>query len=769
MPKWNLSECQNGIAVLNNGNFMLRFQVYGDSIIRVTQTSANGFKLIDDPMIIARPSEMRLNLASDNDTYFTTDLRSNFILDRASGRLQWLNNGQIFMKEPLKDGRVLREIEIVKQHFDPNAKPEEYVSVDGIKARAAGEPYVDRHGYQTRLSFEFDDDEDIYGLGQHEQGILNYRGQHQLLYQHNLKISAPVIFSSNGWAVLNNSCGAQIFHDDAFGSYISCDAADELDYFVIYGPEFDDLIRGIRYLTGDCPMLPRWTAGYVQSKEHYHTAEELLSTADEYRRRGIPLDCIVQDWQTWPEGQWGQKTADKTRYPDPKGLIDNLHDKNVKLMLSIWPNMNGDCPNQNELTQKGQMLGNKRTYNAFDPEARKTYWTQCNEEWFPAGLDAWWCDCTEPFEADWFGEVQMLPEDRMYYNLAEFKRYIDPTKVLAYSIYHSMALYEGQRGTTDKKRVVNLTRSGLTGQQRYSTICWNGDVSASWDVLKKSVPEGLNLMLSGIPYWTVDAGGFFVKRWQQWFGRGEYEQGCNDENYRELYVRWLQYSAFLPMMRSHGADTPREVWQFGEPGEPYYDALVSIIKLRYALIPYIYSEMAAVHFDHSTIMRMLAFDFRTDKTARNINDQFMFGSSLMVCPILSPMVDGMAERDVYLPAGKNWYDLWSGAKYDGGQWLHVSVPLNGIPVFVPEGSIIPTGPDIQYADECAGKDITIYIYGGCDSDFHLYNDAGDGYGYEAGEYCNAKIKWFDADGSYDITYSGDERFKPEIDNVNIIS
>lgn len=769
---WTRAVSNDNAIVFTDGRYKLRLCAYAPNIMRVTQTGHGEFILRDDPMIVAKAEGIAEVAEAEGDAVVDCgELMCRLNLN--TGALEWFcSEGDVvteIMREPEKGGRVMREIDIIRHKFKPDSPIIEYQSVDGARARVAGTPYADRRGYQTRLSFVFDDDEDIFGLGQHEQGVLNYRGSHQFLYQHNLKISSPVIMSSKGWGLLNNCCSAQIFHDDAFGSYISADAADEMDYFVIYGPDFDRMVGAIRQLTGDAPMLPRWTLGYVQSKEHYSTGQELVDIAAEYRRRGIPLDCVVQDWQTWPEGQWGQKTVDKERYPDLKATTDKLHNMDVRLMWSIWPNMSGDCPNQMEFLRLGQMLGNRRTFDAFNPEARRTYWKQCREELFPGGVDAWWCDCSEPFEADWYGEVEMLPEDRMYFNVDEFKRYIDPTQILSYSINHSRGMYEGQRAETDEKRVVNLTRSGLTGQQRYATICWNGDTSATWDVLRRTVPDGLNLMLTGLPYWTVDAGGFFVKSRKEWFGRGEYERGCEDENYRELYLRWLQLSAFLPMMRSHGTETPREVWRFGEPGDTYYDAIVDCIRLRYMLIPYAYSEMAAVHFERSTLMRMLAFDFRTDAVARNISDQFMFGRALMICPVLSPAEDGVAVRNVYLPEGCDWYDFWSNTRYTGGQWLRVNAQLSSIPIFVRAGSIVPIGTDGKCAEEamCA-QPLTLYVYGGADGRFTLYNDAGDGYGYERGEYATVTYEWHDDEERLDAEFAGDARFALDEPVVEII-
>ena len=447
----------------------------------------------------------------------------------------------------------------------------------------------------------------------------------------------------------------------------------------------------------------------------------------------------------------------------------------VKVMWSIWPNMTGDSPNRREMQSKGFLLGNRSTYNAFLPEARALYWRQCNQQLFPSGVDAWWCDCTEPFEADWYGAVKPFPEDRMFLNVNEFKQYLDPAQILAYSIHHSQGIYEGQRSVTDKKRVVNLTRSGLTGQQRYGTICWNGDTSATWEILRKNIPDGLNLAATGLPYWTVDAGAFFATKWDVWFGFGAYG-GCEDDRYRELYLRWLQLSAFLPMMRSHGTSTPREVWRFGNPGEVYYDAIVEAIRLRCRLMPYLYSEMAAVHFDRSTMLRMLAFDFREDKVARNIPDQFMLGRGLIgnpalaqtLCAVVAPAENGTATRRVYLPQGCDWYDFHTGVRYAGGQWIEIQAGLKDIPLFVRSGAMIPMAPDAQNAAESSIREVTLNIYTGADAAFPLYNDAGDGYGYERGEYLRTFYHWNDASETLTQTRKGNESFAYPAVKINLI-
>lgn len=756
-------------AIFKTGGELLRIEAVSETILRVSFTGREEFLLQDNGMI--EPLEpAALNIARTRDGYLLDAGDIQVRVAEKGGALSYYHGDELLTQEPRLKGRQLRPKEIYVNDFKPDAELTETLSVDGIRIRAKGTPRLSRQGYSALLRFEFQQGEAVYGLGQHEEGVLNYRGQHQLLYQHNLKVSCPVLMSSRGWGMLVNCQSAMTFHDDSMGSYFSMDTVDELDYFVGYGPELDNLVAMMRRLTGPARLLPRWAFGYLQSKEHYHTQRELVEVAREYRRREIPLDCVIQDWHTWPEGQWGQKTVDASRYPDLDAAMDQLHGMNVHVLWSVWPNMNGNGANRREFEEKGLLLGNRSTYNAFDEQARAIYWRQLKEGLFCHGIDGWWCDCTEPFERDWYGPVCFPPEERMAVNLDEFKEYLDPARINAYSLFHSRGIYQHQRAETQEKRVINLTRSGFPGQQKYATITWNGDTSARWDVLGKSIADGLNFCLSGQPYWSQDIGGFFLKRGREWFRDSDYDQGVMDPGYRELYVRWMQLGCFLPMMRSHGTDTPREVWQFGEPGDEIYEALVKAIRLRYQLLPYIYTLAAQAALQNGTMMRMLAFDFRGDPAALDIKDQFMLGKGLMVCPVLFPtrFTEGGERvsnppkfRRVYLPKGARWVDFWTHERHEGGQWIDCPVALDTIPLFVPEGSILPLGVPRRHANEQPNAPVTLRVYDGRDGVGEYYSDAGDGYGYEAGESYRADLKWNHFTGCLDISEAGDERFKPE--------
>jgi alpha-D-xyloside xylohydrolase len=523
---------------------------------------------------------------------------------------------------------------------------------------------------------------------------------------------------------------------------------------LIYGPEFDLIGQGVRQLTGQAPMLPRWMFGYLQSKERYSSQDELIAIVKEYRERGLPLDGIVQDWKSWPEGLWGQKSFDPERFPDPKGLTAELHRLHTHMMISIWPILNPGGDDWKEMCEQGFLLGNQKIYDAFQEQARALYWKQANEGLFTHGIDAWWCDCTEPFQADWRGAVKPEPEERLQINTGEAKIYLDPEYLSAYSLLHSKGIYEGQRSVTSDKRVVNLTRSSYAGQHRYGTITWSGDVAANWETLRNQIPAGLNFCVTGSPYWTLDIGAFFVKqRPELWFWNGDFDLGVEDLGYRELYVRWFQYAVFLPILRAHGTDTPREIWRFGNPGEPMYDALVKCLRLRYRLIPYIYSMSGLTTHHNYTMLRALPFDFRADPATYDIADQFMFGPALMVSPVTKPMyfaagstaLESVSKtRPVYLPMGADWYDFWTSQCYTGGQTITADAGLDTIPLYIRSGSIVPIGPDITYADEQTNSPLELRIYPGQNGSFTLYDDEGDNYNYEQGHFATIHLSWDDA-------------------------
>jgi len=709
---------ENTLLLLTDAG-QLKIEPLNPQIVRVVYTRREAFRTTPSLMMLPPSPDpfTEWTVEEDDQTLRLVTSQLQVVIQKTTCAMTWLDAaGNLVVREPEQGGKI-----------------------------------IDPEGDQTaRLDLVFAPGEAIYGLGQHEEGILNYRGHCQYLYQHNLKVAIPQIVSTRGYAILWDTASLSVFHDDVYGSYFWTECCEELDFYFIYGPEFDQIVAGFRVLTGQVPLLPRWTYGYIQSKERYVDQEELIAVVREYRARGLPLDAIVQDWQSWPGDWWGQKTLDPDRFPDPAGLVETLHELNARLMISVWPRFQNDGPNQCEMRDHGFLLGDGMTYNAFDPAARTLYWRQACEGLFRYGIDAWWCDASEPFEPDWYGTVKPEPWRRAIINAEYAKTYLDPACINAYSLLHAQGMYEGQRGVCEEKRVVNLTRSYFPGQQRYGTITWSGDISATWDVFAKQIAEGLNFSVTGAGYWTTDVGAFFVAPRDEWFWRGEYPNGHLDAGYRELYVRWFQFGAFLPIFRSHGTDTPREIWQFGEPGDPTYEALVKFLRLRYRLMPYIYSLAGLTTHRDYTMLRALPFDFRTDPATYNIADQFMFGPAFLVNPVTKPMyfaadstvIDGVPKtRPVYLPVGSDWYDFWTGQRYVGGQTICADATLDTMPLYVRSGSIVPIGPDITYADEQRNAPLDLRIYPGQSGSFALYDDEGDNYNYEQGHFAMIRLSW----------------------------
>lgn len=434
-------------------------------------------------------------------------------------------------------------------------------------------------------------------------------------------------------------------------------------------------------------------------------------------------------------------------YPSPKALADSVHALGAKLMVSIWPNPQG-CPEADDFKAKGMMLEHD-VYDAFNPEARSLYWKYANDEFFSNGFDAWWCDSSEPLDGDWNNPP--AAENGVPYSLQSYERRWQLNKDILsetlgaersslYSLYHSAGIWENQIRSGSNKRVVNLTRSSYAGQQRYGTIVWNGDTHASWQSFRQQIPAGLNYMATGNPYWTVDAGSFFTRNdGHRWFYNGEFPDGVKSDAYKEYYTRMMQWAAFLPMMRSHGSDTPREIWQFGEPGTPYYDAILKMINMRYQHVPYLYSLASYQTFRTYTMARLLAFDFPQDSTVLDLKDEYMFGDYL-VCPVTHPLSEA-ATRKVYLPKDVSWIDYWTGKKYKGGQWIECKAQLDKFPLFVHQGSIIPTTEVADNTEQQVGKTITLNLYPGQDAKFSLYEDAGDGYVQSESDYSIISMEW----------------------------
>ena len=651
--------------------------------------------------------------------------------------------------------------------------------------------------WQVQQSFLSSPDEAQYGLGQHQEGIFDVRAVPIRLSQANTNISVPFLLSSKGYGLLWNNpsltdfnpadqaitvdpaTGKAKFTTGAKGTYgfvLSSDNRDQMivdvgdhhvidlrnmwtptsasgvvdleadkeyevtakggpkgvelavrppqdtttfrsevglaiDYYFLYGPELNRVIADYRQLTGEAPLFPKWAYGYWQCRERYHTQEEILGVGTEFRKRKLPVDALVQDWQYWGKYGWNAMKFDESNYPNPKGMMEQFHAMDEHVPISVWSRFGEDSDVYKRMSAKSLLVPGTPWTDFFNSDAQKAFWAELKQGIFDYGLDGWWMDASEP-------EFDILKGHQTFLGSGESVRN-------AYPLYVTKAIYEGQRGTTDGKRVVIFTRSAFIGQQRYAAISWSGDISADWITFRRQIPAGLSFSMAGLPYWTTDGGGFFRPKDQY-----------TNEAYHELLIRWFQYAAFCPIFRVHGWISNAEIWNYGPK---VLDIATHYDELRYHLLPYIYSSAWGVTSRGETLMRALPLEFPSDPGSRAVADQFMFGSALLINPVTT---EGAQQRSVYLPAGNNWIDFWTGKTANGGQSITAEAPIERIPIYARAGSIVPFGPRIESA---AGKEdpIELRVYGGANADFTLYEDEGDKYDYEHGVYATIPIHWDD--------------------------
>lgn len=622
--------------------------------------------------------------------------------------------------------------------------------------------------YTVAQSFALDSDEDIFGLGILQNGKMSQRGERgRHLCPGNTEDGIPFIQSIKGYGIFWDNNSTTTFTDADGQMTFSSEVGDIVDYYFIYGGNADGVIAQIRELTGDVPMIPMWAYGFFQSKERYKSQDEIVGVLKKYRELGVPIDCMVQDWQYWGNNYlWNAMEFMNEEFPNPQAMVDAIHGDNGHCIISVWQSFGPATKPYRDLDAKGLLFDMEtwpqsgishiwpprmdypsgvRVIDAYSPEARDIYWNHLTRL-YDLGLDGWWMDSTEP------DHHSQKSEDFDHKTSAGTYRSVR----LAFPICAVGGVYDHQRAVSDSTRVFILTRSGSFGQQRYGSNVWSGDVYSNWDNLRKQIPAGLNYSLTGNPHYNSDLGGFFAGSYN-WVYQGK--QAYENPAYRELYTRWMQQGVFYPMMRSHGCETPRELWYYGQAGEPVYDALVGAVKLRYKLLPYIYSTAWDVTKNRGTFMRALAMDFPKDKKAVGLNDEYMFGRELLATPVTEAMYtpednrntaglentdfSAVKQHTVYLPAGADWYYFWTNKEYAGGQDVTVDIPLTEAPFFVKAGSILPLGPDVQYAAEKPWDSLEIRVYAGANGEFTLYEDEGDNYNYEKGAYTEIPMKWDD--------------------------
>ena len=523
----------------------------------------------------------------------------------------------------------------------------------------------------------------------------------------------------------------------------------QADFYFMTGDTYDEVISHYRRLTGKAPVMPKWVMGFWQSRERYSTQDELVETLAEFRKRHIPVDNIVQDWQYWKEDQWGSHEFDETRYPDPEKMMDDVHAMHGRLMISVWPKFYTNTDNYKELKAAGyaythaedtglvDWLGHKQTfYDAYAEGGRAMFWRQIDENLYTRygrKIDAWWMDASEPNLRD------CLPMDYLKWLTTPTALGPSTEYLNAYSIVNADAIYNGQRGIEPDRRVFLLTRSGFLGEQRYSTATWSGDIGTSWTDMRIQMAAGLDFSMSGIPFWGMDIGGFSVM--------SKFYNPANLDEWRELQTRWHQFGTFVPLFRTHGQWPRRELWNIAPAGSKAYESILWYMQLRYRLMPYLYSMAGAVYLNDYTIMRGLPMDFPDDPAVRDLSDQWMFGPALMACPVSEYKA---RSRSVYFPEG-GWYDFYTGEYFAGGRSRSIPAPYERMPLFVRAGSIIPFGPEIEWTGQKPDDDICLYIYAGADAHFDLYEDDGESYAYERGAYSIISISWNDAER--ELTFS----------------
>ena len=666
-----------------------------------------------------------------------------------------------------------------------NGKPLLKEKATTFAPRATGS---DKGRYTVSMSYQLDKDEAIYGLGTVQDGKLNRRGLSKRVEQSNIEDFQNVIQSVKGWGIYWDNYSCSHFDDNAQGMTFKAEVGDCADYYFMFGKNADGVNACMRQLTGNVPMFPLWTYGFWQCRERYKSSKELLEVVDNYRRLQVPLDGIIQDWQYWGNNYlWNAMDFLSEQFTDGKQMIDRVHEQNAHIMISIWASFGPQTQQFAKLAEKDLLLpietwpqsglshiwpprmeypSGVKVYDAYSPVARQIYWDHL-KRLFDYGIDAWWMDSTDP---DFFNPRESDFEYKTSAGSWRSVRNLFPLATVK-------GIYANQRKESADKRVFIMTRSAFAGQQHYGSGLWSGDVASTWDMLRKQVPAGLNYTMTGCPNFNTDIGGFFCGSYNT-DGTGS---APRNPQYQELYVRWMQYGLFCPVFRSHGADAPREIYQFGKKGEPIYDAIESTIRLRYRLLPYIYSTAWQVTSANESYLRALTYDFASDKNTWNLGSEFMFGRSILATPILDPQYteekifkedamsgwdkkDGKIEKlkegkidfseektaTKYLPKGADWYEFYTEKLYKGGRNVTFTTTIDRTAMFVKAGTILPLAPVMQYAQQSQWDNLDIIVYPGSNALFTLYEDEGDNYNYERGVYSTITMKWNDSQRTFTV-------------------
>ena len=689
-----------GIAIRVPGGRM-RLTVWGERTLRVSVTAGAEARTIPSgPAILGTPRVGGWTVADEPARILLTTKAMRIAIDKATGLVSLLG----------ADGKpIVAEADVGTRRLGQDPDP------DG----------------RVQQRFAIGGDEAIYGLGQHQAGAMDYRGTTVRLQQANTDVGVPMLVSSAGYGIFwNNPAVTDVAVDVPQATsriVFRSQAGTGVDYFLFAGPDVDSIIGAYRQLTGAAPLMARWTWGLWQSKERYASQTELLAVADRYRALRIPLDAVVQDWQYWRPGEWGSHRFDPVRYPDPKAMLATLHQQHVHSIVSVWPRFDLGLDTTRALESVGGLYartypnvypaGEGRWYDAFSARARDTYWRAISQRLGAVGFDGYWLDGSEAELGGHWGEMREVTTGAgpgaAVYN--------------AYPLLHTTAVHDGMAADFSDKRPIILTRSAWAGQQRNAAITWSGDVSGSWDAFRRQVPAGVNFSMSGIPYWSADIGGFFGGK-------------PTDPAYQEQFTRWLQFAVFMPMFRIHGTGAGKELYSFPDSARA---PLLGAVALRYRLLPFLYAMSWRVT-EGSSFLYPLGMAFPDDPAVRRVGDEYMFGRDLLVSPVVEK---GVTTRPVRLPAGRMWYDFWTGDRVDGDRTIIVAAPIDHMPLHVAAGTILPLGSEVQYADQSPDQPVELRVYRGADGRFTLYDDAGDGQGWRRGARATIALTLDDAAGT----------------------
>ena len=740
----------------------VKVEFYTPDIVRVFKTTATShLENKKDFVVELTPQHPAVRVTSADGVVRAVSSKLEVTMDLATGKVAFndLQGGRLLAEKEY--GAQFMPVQFVQRVRPQMPPPPPSGVVPTQSSPGQDTPGTVRPGMRTIIedtneitqSFILDEDEVIYGLGQHQNGLMNQRGQRLVLEQNNMEIAIPYFASVKGYGVYWDTYSITTFDDTPMGTSFKSEAGEAIDYYFLYGGNGDGTVARMRELTGAARLAPLWTFGFWQCKERYKSSDEVVEVVKKYRDLGVPLDAIVQDWKYWGEedNTWNALSFDNPAFAGYKKMFSDLKGLNAKMMITIWPSVGEvtqiykDLQGMDALFPMQTSPRVAKVYDIWNEDARNHFWSYMKKNMFDNGMSAWWLDGPEP----------------EFYNTqpSDFNQPTGAGTALrnvrnTYPLFVSKGVYENQRKVTSDKRVYILTRSAFAGLQRYGAGSWSGDIRASWDVFKKQIPAGLNFSMCGIPYWNTDIGA--------WHPYGNvYNTANTDPGYQEFYCRWFQFATFNPMMRAHGTGSPREIYQFGERGYWAFDVQEKFLNLRYSLLPYIYSTAWRTTNEGYSFLRHMSMEAPADRNTYGLDDQFMFGQAFLVAPILE---DGTGEnrtvrREVYLPAG-TWVDFWTGEALSGGRRVTKAAPIDIIPVYVKAGSIVPmTTEKVQYSTEKDWSRLELRIYPGADGTFTLYEDEFDNYNYEDGAYTEIPLSWDDAGRTLTIgarkgTYNG---------------